>query len=525
MSILDSLRRTAKPTNKAKQRRQLCNEITEKLIHNIREDQDKFPDKAVTIKDSLPVLRRMAKRYLGIRRETSGPCDALPVFFVSEDYMTAFVFVFPPEEGGEDITLEMIKKSQHYEGISNGIFEEREKQLVREQEYLHMIPIARGIAPKEGRQCEIAERFRRFPLFRISVGIKEEVKFKGKQNMQLVHKGDTICGIKPAVMGKDGVDVMGNVLACKDIEASKVPVGRNTRLSEDKLSLLADNDGLLYWNDNKWNVLRGTIVDEKLSGGKKDVAGHLYIMGDVCDGAEVTATGDILIMGEVVGSKVHSTNGSIRIMKGVRDNAVIEAKSQLQISEMTDSKVKAGEYVYAEVIEHCDVTCLGNVMVGGLRGLVIGGYIKAKEQIFCRKIGNMSGTLTKVAVGYQPELMDEMHQLNAALDEVQGTLAILRKSISNLRMAGHTLSIEKRNVLEQLVEQRDAYDKRESDLLKRQKEVKEKLRQSMAGRLNFKELWPVVEVNIGDKKGVFREKEGSGSIHIYSSQVLLTKTR
>ncbi len=523
MSILDSLKKSAETTNKAKQRRQLCNEITDRLNRNIKEDQAKFPDKADTINGSLPLLRRTAKRYLGLKRVSSDPYDALPVFFVSEDNMTAFVCVFPPEEGGEDITLEMIKKSQHYEGIANGIFEDREQQLVREREYLHMIPIARGHAPKEGRRCEISERFRRLPPFRIAVGIKEEVSFKNMQKIQLVHKGDTVCIIKPAVPGRDGIDVMGNVLKCRDIEDFKVPVGRHTRLSEDKLSLVADNDGLLYWNDDKWNVLKATIVEGKLSGGKKDVAGHLYITGDVCDGAEVIATGDILIMGEVASSNVRSTNGSIRVIKGVRD-AVIEAKSQVQLSEMTDSKVKAGEYVYAEVIEQCDVTCLGTVLVGGARGLVLGGYVKAKEQVFCRKIGNMSGTHTKIAVGYQPELMSELHQLNAALDEVQGTLAVLRKSISNLRMAGSTLSMEKRNVLVQLVDQRDAYDSREAELLKRQKEVRKKLRQSRTGRLSFNELWPVVEVQIGDKKGVFREKEGSGSIHIYSNQVLLTKS-
>ncbi len=519
MSIFDKFsRKNGEVTSKARLRKQRYNELMENMLSNMKRDAEKLPSSAPVIKANLQFLKHTMRRYL---EENETPLGSHACFFVTEDKMTAFVLVFPPEEGGEDITLQKLQSSRHYEGIGSGVFEGREEQLVKNKEYLHFIPIARGTNPKEGSNSVVSDLYKRLQPFTLNISEQEQVNFNIAKQVQIVHKGDVICKIKPAVPGTDGMDVMGNVLPCKAVDESEIHSGRNTSVSDDGQALLADVDGVLFWNEENWTVRRTNISDETISAKSVDVAGHLYIKGDVRDGASVTATGDILIIGEVSGAQICSKNGSIRVTKGIKEKSEIKAKVQVQALVATNSKIEAGQHIYTEVIEQCDVTSGGTIHVGGEHGLILGGYVKAKEKIVCSKIGNMSGVRTQLAVGYQPEIAQEFEQVKSVLDEVQGTLEMLRKNISTMRMAGKTLSLEKRSVLEQLIEQRDAYDKRESDLLKRQKDVQEKLAKARSGSVTYKELWPVTEVQIGDRTGIFNSHEKNGNIHIYAGSVVV----
>lgn len=504
---------------KARQRKQLYNELTEKLNSNLKDDQKKIPGNAQTIKPFISLLKQNARRYLE-EHDDSEPLDAFPCFFVSEDIMSAFVCVFPPETGGQDITLEELQRSRHYAGIDNGVFESREEEIVRKREYLHIITIARGILPKDGKDSALTDVLKRCGSFSINVGETEEVAFGADSKIQLVREGDVLCKITPAVPGEDGVDVRGNVLPCAEVHEVIISQGKNTKIAEDGYSLIAATDGIAFWEDDNWAVRRATILDE-VEGKKVDVAGHLYIKGDVSCNADVCATGDIVVLGGINGSKVCSKNGSVRAYKGIRECILVQAKYQVQASEIIKSKLEAGQHVYAGVIDQCDITSGGTLCAGGEHGLILGGDIRVKEKVVCRKVGNASGTLTKIAVGYEPELADEIQQVKAVLEETQGTLELLRKNISTLRMAGKTLSLEKRNVLEQLVEQRNAYDKREAELQKRLKTSQEKLRMARSGSVSYQELWPVTEVQIGDKSEVFKSQEKNGSVHIYAGKVVV----
>ncbi len=521
MSIFDKFsRKNDEAASRARERKRRYNELTDRLVSNIKNDQTTSSENAHFIKAALAYLKSKMRRYIE-EREGNTPLGARACFFVSEDKMRAFTCVLPPEEGGEEITLDEFQRARHYEGIDNGILEDKEQLIVRNRQYLRLIQIAQGKLPKDGKAGMVTELFKRCPLLTINVTERDEVDFDAETPIQIVQKGAVLCNITHAVPGEDGVDVMGNVLPCESVDDSAVTYGKNTSVSEDGKSLLADTDGIVFWDEDGWTVRRATVHDGTVADKNLDVAGHLYINGDVRDGADVTATGDIVIIGEVCGARVDSRNGSVRVIRGIKSDSQVKAKSQVQALVISDSNVEAGQHIYSEVIEQCDATSGGTIRVGGEHGLILGGYVKAREKITCLKVGNMSGTHTRLAVGYQPELAKELEEVQSVLAEVQGTLGMLRKNITTLRMAGKTLSQEKRKVLEQLVEQRGAYDRKEADLLKRQKGMQEELRKARSGSVSYRELWPVTEVRIGDKVGIFSSQEKNGNIHVFAGNVVV----
>ncbi len=521
MSIFDKFtRKNDEAASRARERKRRYNELTDMLVSNIKNDQAASPEDAHFFKAALSLLKGKMRRYIE-DRESDTPLGARACFLVSDDKMRAFTCVLPPEEGGEEITLDELQRARHYEGIDSGILEEKEQRIVQGRQYLRIIQIAQGIFPESGKDGMVTDRFKKCPLLTIDVPEEGEVDFGVEAPVQIVQKGAVLCNIQPAVPGKDGVDVMGNVLPCESVDDALVLYGKNTSMSEDGRSLQADTDGVVFWDEDGWTVRRATVCEGAVSDKNLDIAGHLYINGDVREGARITATGDIVIMGEVCGARVDSKNGSIRVIRGIKSDSQVRAKAQVQASVMSDSKVEAGEHVYAEVIEQCDVTSGGTICAGGEHGLILGGYVKAMDKIRCLKVGNMSGTRTKLAVGYKPELAKELEEVQPVLTEVQGTLGMLRKNISVLKMAGKTLSQEKRKVLEQLVEQREAYYQKEADLIKRQKTVQEELRKARSGSVSYKELWPETEVRIGDKVGIFNSREKNGNVHVFAGNVVV----
>ncbi len=521
MSIFDKIsRRNDEAASRARERKRRYNELTDRLVSNIKNNQSASPEDAHFFKAALSFLKGKMRRYIE-DRENDTPLGARACFLVSEDRMRAFTCVLPPEEGGEEITLDEFQRARHYEGIDCGILEENEQRIVQGRQYLRLIQIAQGKLPENGKAGIVSNMFKRCPVLTIDVPEEEEVDFGVEVPIQIVQKGAVLCKIQPSVPGKDGMDVMGNVLPCESVDDFTVLYGKNTSMSEDGRSLLADTDGIVFWDEDGWTVRKATVFEGNVVDKNIDIAGHLYVNGDVRDGASVTATGDIVIMGEVCGARVDSRNGSIRVIRGIKSDSQVKSKVQVQASVMSDSRVEAGEHVYAGVIEQCDVVSGGTICVGGEHGLILGGYVKAKDKIRCLKVGNMSGTNTRLAVGYKPELAKELEDVQPVLAEVQGTLGMLRKNISALRMAGNTLSQEKRKVLDQLVEQRKAYEQKEADLLKRQKTVQEELRKARSGSVSYRELWPVTEVRIGDKVGIFNSQEKNGNVHVFAGNVVV----
>jgi len=524
MSILDRFVQKGADIGQAGQRMMQVSAMASQLQENEQKDLARFPRDAEKMKPYYPKLREALDRYRDRNRvkteEGFAPVNAAVKLFLSEDRMSAYVCLLPPMDGGEDISTRVFWEELHYEGVRDGIQKKLAEDYIMQKQYLRLFPIARGEEPQAGQDGAVEELFQRLPPLSIETVRDRTMDFSDRRPVVIVHKGETICRIRFPVPGVDGHDVTGRVIPCREGKDPEIPMGQNTIQSSDGTELVAKEDGVLYWEDGKFYIQPANVLKGPVESPVVESKGDLFVDGDVTEGGEVMASGNVFVQGMVAGGIIRATAGSVRVQSGIRENARVSASGQVQAPSIDSSTVIAGGNVYAEVIADSDVTCGGSVYVNGGRGLILGGFVKARKQIVCTQIGNVSGQPGKVAVGYFPEVVEEINELDGRLEIVRETLEKLRKSIGALRMGGETLSLEKRALLNQLTEQRGLYEEQESDFAQKRKAAKEKMRTAMSGKIICAELYPPVTVQISDRVKEFTLPETGCNIHVYAGQVV-----
>lgn len=524
MSIFERLVQKGTDIGQASQRARQVSAMASQLQENERKDVARFPRDAENMKPCFPKLREELERYRDRGREKTeagfSPVNASMKLFLSKDRMNAYVCLLPPMDGGEDISERVFWEELYYEGISAGLQEDLAKEYIYQRQYLRLFPIARGVPPKAGEDGGVEELFQRMPPLSIETARDCTMDFSNRRPVVMVHRGETICNIRFPVPGVDGHDVTGRTIPCREGKSPRIPMGMNTTMSSDGTKLVAKEDGVLYAEDGKFYIQPANVLKGPVDSPTVEAKGDLFVDGDVLDGGEIVVSGNVFVQGAVIGGTVRATAGSVRAQAGIRENARVSASGQVQTPSIDNSTVSAGGNVYAEVIADSDVICGGSVYVNGGRGLILGGFIKARKQIVCTQIGNVSGQPGKVAVGYFPEVIEEIEELDGRLEIVRETLEKLRKSIAALRMGGETLSLEKRALLNQLTEQRSLYEQQESDFSQKLKAAKEKMRTAMSGKIVCGEMYPPVTVYISDRIKEFTLPETGCNIHVYAGQVV-----
>lgn len=523
MSIFE--RFTNKSQDPSKQRDHQVAKLAPQLMANVKEDLLRFPSHGPAIEAFAANLKAFLKNpKKGQSDDPSGVVAASAQFFITEDRMDAYACLLPPINGGGELSLEALGEDMRYEGITSGVLEELTQEFVTKKKYLHIFPVAKGTLPVDGADGIITDCFHRQGVMEVKAEPGQTVDFAKENLMQIVRKGEIICRVKPPTPGQNGVDVTGKSLPCHQGETCTIPAGENTRISQDGLLLLADLDGVVYVERDKFCVNKQRIIpgDAELKDGPIRVEGDIYIEGDVLEGAVVEATGNVVIGGQIIDARVESKKGSVRAQKGIqgKKGTVVQAADQVQAMAIEGASVTAGGDVFAEVIANSRVTCGGTVNVLGGRGLILGGQVKARNLIQCKRIGNKSGQRTQVSVGGSPGLLNEMETAKTQMEEIKTTLEKLRKSVQGLRAAGELLSLEKRAVLTQLTEQRDLYEEKETALNGKMKQLKKALHEATSGKILCQELYPLTLIQIGVYEMECKTMENNCNIHVYAGKVV-----
>jgi uncharacterized protein (DUF342 family) len=95
----------------------------------------------------------------------------------------------------------------------------------------------------------------------------------------------------------------------------------------------------------------------------------------------------------------------------------IIAQSNVMVNEMIlHSQVDAGESVFAN----------------GSRGLIVGGHVRAGKVIFCRELGSIGASETRVEVGVDPVFFREMAKVEKKILKQQEKLDKIERAINTL---------------------------------------------------------------------------------------------
>jgi len=515
MSIFDRITQKSMELGQANQRRQHMLKLQNDLARNAKEDARRFPDEAAAISRLIPKVRDSLKRY-----QSESTVGALSLVFPEANRMSALVCLLPPANGGDEISREVLQEALDERWITFGLQEEIIAEFVGERKYLHFFPAAYGRPSVDGVDGNVV------PIIEAPAPVELEVP-EGQTpsfDASLFHPtrpGEILCDIKPAVLGREGANIRGEILSIHhEGEQPPLPMGENTAVSSDGLQLISAANGLLCEKNGQFFVretmlVNGPIAKRVTTTRIKD----MYVIGDVVGGAILTAPGNIIVSGEVRDAELYSANGSIRVCKGIWGGKV-HAGKQIQAPILERVILDAGGSVYAEKILDCELDSNGHVIAMGQEGTIAGGSILARKHVVCTKLGDGSGETTTIGVGYTVEDMETLKKVTAELESVLQTVDKLRKSIVGLRRAGETLSLERRALLSQLVEQRTLYEQQAHRLNTQQKLARETMYKGRACSIKCRELHPKVVVHIGDKIEEFKKVETKCNIHISMGQIV-----
>ena len=205
-----------------------------------------------------------------------------------------------------------------------------------------------------------------------------------------------------------------------------------------------DEAGCKYYASTEGNVtIEGKcltvtpiyVIEGNLDAATGDVNFHgdVFVQGNVFAGVTVKTTGNITVNGHVetanlfAGKDVILKNG----MQG-SGNGVIRAGGNVMARFLEQTQVFAGDEINTGALLNCEVEAGHNVVISGNRGTIIGGTVRAVEQISAASIGNRAGVTTQLVIGLDCEFKYKMGEIDRLMEEYQNNMTDAARALNRL---------------------------------------------------------------------------------------------
>lgn len=488
------------------------NAIKESILVTVEQQLENFVDNLE--KESYQILNQIRqnkeleeKRKQEISEEDAQeyvpkpetPVDACVKIRLSKDRMMAFLFIFPPRYGGKEVEKENILEALKESKIVYGLKEDLINSITENKQYFQFFIIAEGIAAVNGKDGSVIECAPKTSEIDIQEDEKGNVDYKNLNIIHTVEKGFVICEIIKPTKGENGINVLGETLVAKDGKAPKIPAGKNTVLSEDGTQLLAEIDGYISYEREKYRVENRLEIkgDVDNSVGNIDFLGDVVVYGEVKNGFKIKATGNVHVKEMVEGAEIHA-GGSIVIDKGMNGNkrGILNAGEDIKCKFLENCTVTAGGSIHTESIVWCDVLCDQSVYAKNNKGVIIGGSITATKSVEAKMIGSKSNQKTSIVLGITPNLLNERTESEQLLKTTEATLSMLEKNVNFLSSAP-SLSEDKKKVLQQLKQQKKLYETQKKTLKERLDQITYAMTDFSECRVKCDTVFPVTKITIG----------------------------
>lgn len=433
--------------------------------------------------------------------------DAALQVEVTDDEMKAYLTAYPPGDGGSDPGYEQMISFLQDNDVLHGHLEEVLQRLEDEPTYRQSILVAEGTKPRNGADASVLYNFETSPG---DVRFKEvdgKVDFKELNLLQNVVEGQVLAKKKPAERGEAGRTVTGRLLAAKDGADVAIPIGKNVKLSDDGNQALAEINGQVVIASGKITVEPVHVItgDVNLKTGNILFLGTVLVKGSVDDGFTVKAAGNIEVMGSVGKSELDA-EGDIIVHQGIngKSSGRVRAGGSVWSRFIQNARVEAGELVVvSDGLINSDVLSDHKIVCKGKKANIVGGHLRAVEEINAKSLGSVGGKETDLEVGYDPKRKERLAQIDAEREELVvkiDELALNMKTVENFVRAGRKLSPEKKEYYEKLKTERQGLQKQVNALKEEGEEIRDYLAEiRVAGKISASgTVFPGVKVHIKD---------------------------
>lgn len=238
----------------------------------------------------------------------------------------------------------------------------------------------------------------------------------------------------------------GKLLKAKSGKIVSFKKGKNVIESEDGLKLLAQVDGQPKLIDDKVTVLQVYEVNGNIDNATGNVHfnGNVVVRGNVRTGFKIECSGNAEVYGVVEGATIIA-DGDIILHKGIQGQNVgkLLSKQNIVAKYMENCYANAYGDISSEVIMHCKLETKKSIEAVGKRGMIVGGEIRANNEINAKVIGSPMATTTKIEVGIDPEVKERYESLKQERDTLNKNKESVTKVIELLRKISNTTQLTK----------------------------------------------------------------------------------
>ncbi len=419
----------------------------------------------------------------------------------SRDKMEAYITIIEGERGVAP-TLEMIEEKLSEKGIIFGVDKDKIDQMLKSKTFGIKLLIANGKKAQNGRDGKVIHHFDTHKDFKPQYLEDGSVDFKNLNLINNVEKGQLLAEIIPPTEGVEGKNIFGEKISALDGKEVKISRGKNIIKDDEGLRFLSEVDGQVLIKDGKLHVSKIYEIpgDVDNSIGNIDFNGNVVVRGNVKSGFTVKANGDIEVNG-VVEAATLLAKGNIVLNRGIQgnNNAYLQCDGDLVSRYIENTTIKSGGSVEAGCILHSNITAKKNVEVKGRRGLIVGGLVRATEEIVANTIGSHMGTITNIEVGIDPDEKQRHEELKVDISEMSKNIKNLEKTIQLLNRMGKSRGLDdkKRDILSRSIKTYDILKEKYSKLMDQSKLIESKLQDSRGGKIHVSgTIYPGVKITI-----------------------------
>lgn len=399
-------------------------------------DVSKYNSFIYTFSDMEKARNRLMEQRIEhiVGDEISEISDDQIAVFVSNDHMEACVEIHCEDTVAMSVQELLDRLKIH--GVCKGFLMDEIECLVKEKKYNETIVVARGQAPVKGEDGRYEFYFNTNPTKTPKIKPDGSVDFRDTDWFEMVEEGQKIACYIPAQRGFDGYTVTGDCLAAKKGREKVMISGKGFELLSDGVTYISSMNGKIdLIGESRIEISRVCIVENvNLSTGNINFDGNVYVTGNVECNSMIYATENIVVNGYVESSTLRC-GGEICLRKGVNGGGtgLVEAGSDVRGHFFEDVRVISGGDIVAGYALNCEMYATGTISCQGVKGLLLGGFIRAARGVSAHTIGNKVGVVTRIDVGVDAALHNQMQSIEYKIANVNQELAILRNSFADFQ--------------------------------------------------------------------------------------------
>lgn len=416
------------------------------------------------------------------------------ILALSPDHLEAYITVkkFPTDAA---VTKEDIEKTLKQGNVVYGILEEAVNSAIIPENWGSPVLVAIGTPPVNGKDGVILYKYKADTKAGIPKQLSDgRTDYYNLKQIYCVAEGDVLAVITDCVPGQPGISVSGEVIPPKEGKAVYVKPGKNVELRDDNHIVVATTDGHVIIKGNTFNVTKVYRIDGDVNFNTGNIMfnGSVVITGNICEGFRVLADGNVEVMNIISGGFVECS-GELRVKNGIvgKNKSVIKAGGSVITKFIENSIIESGiDVEVSEGIMHSTVSASNNVSVTG-KGVIVGGLVRAGQEISCRIAGSNLATATELEAGINPNLRKEHNRLTKLIQSKEAdhlkSCQILNY-LRNIRLDKGELSTEQSDILVRVNKSQDSLSREIEELKNILQRTEALVLRSEHGKINIEDI-------------------------------------